>query len=624
MNTLKPVFCLLGITLFPIFAMESSVGADESKFEKASILLTKYCAGCHNQNDANGDFKLDDYQSILDGGESGNALTPGSAASSRMIQMMRGKLEPAMPPEGEAQPSEEEINLIADWIDDGAIGPTGKTRPTGNLRVPKIKGQTENLPITAIALSPRQAMLAVGKFQSLEIGAPDQSAKRRIDIRIPGKVTALEFVNEQLLLVASGVTGLYGEVLLINVESGKIIRRYRGHSDMIYGIAISPNRRWLATCSYDRKAILWELAAPNPVREFIGHNDAIFDCCFDLESQLLMTASADSTVKVWRIEDGVRLDTRGEPLKEQYTVTPGADGQSFFAGGADNRIRKWSLESRSPNQTNPLQLARIAHEAPIQILRHHPVQKQLVSIATNGVIKIWNPVSLEEIYRFKDSFDGTMAMAVANDRLILGQRDGTLRLLPWPTGHTHPSVTSNQSGLESDSNQPSSKLATGKSGQLHEIPGGRNGFERRIRAGNPIASDCQRHNQFTDRCRCRPFSVSCKQRIDLDHHLSRRKKITAGLANLHSRLRWRSCTQSFVTECPRFVLHIPRKELDTNQRLSNSQLGRNGIESTPLLQRRSGSTLPLSQGPRFRIQRLSQFRSTARLVRHHADCACVA
>ena len=40
---------------------------------------------------------MDSYESLLAGGEHGNALVPGDSASSRLVQMIEGKLKPRMP-----------------------------------------------------------------------------------------------------------------------------------------------------------------------------------------------------------------------------------------------------------------------------------------------------------------------------------------------------------------------------------------------------------------------------------------------------------------------------------------------------------------------------------------------
>src|SRR5262249_4815905 len=49
-------------------------------------LLTKYCAGCHDAENHEGDFVLDTYQALGKGGKHGPAVLAGDAAASRMYR----------------------------------------------------------------------------------------------------------------------------------------------------------------------------------------------------------------------------------------------------------------------------------------------------------------------------------------------------------------------------------------------------------------------------------------------------------------------------------------------------------------------------------------------------------
>ena len=49
---------------------------------------------------------------IQKGGEHGLAILAGDSKSSRLIRMLTGKAEPAMPPEDNVAPSEAEIELL--------------------------------------------------------------------------------------------------------------------------------------------------------------------------------------------------------------------------------------------------------------------------------------------------------------------------------------------------------------------------------------------------------------------------------------------------------------------------------------------------------------------------------
>ena len=72
-------------------------------------LLTKYCAGCHNDTEREGEFSLQSYESLRKGTGDGPAVLAGNADSSRLIRVLTGG-EPAMPPEGEETLNDEQIS----------------------------------------------------------------------------------------------------------------------------------------------------------------------------------------------------------------------------------------------------------------------------------------------------------------------------------------------------------------------------------------------------------------------------------------------------------------------------------------------------------------------------------
>ena len=81
------------------------------------------CINCHNpssQSWNNHELNLTSYAGLMLGGESGNVVVPFDAISSLLWQEIS---QYAMPPYGSGIGflSEEQINLIADWIDEGAL-----------------------------------------------------------------------------------------------------------------------------------------------------------------------------------------------------------------------------------------------------------------------------------------------------------------------------------------------------------------------------------------------------------------------------------------------------------------------------------------------------------------------
>ncbi len=191
------------------------------------------------------------------------------------------------------------------------------------------------------------------------------------------------------IVVGGGIVGVSGEALLLAPNSGAIHHRFVGHNDAIYCAATSPDGKLLATGSYDRRILLWDIASEKVILELTGHNGAVYDLDFDPSGQLLATASADQTVKVWHIPSGQRLDTLGQPEGEQRAVRFSPDGKMLYSGGADKQIRQWQVISREQPAINPLLIARYAHEADIVQLAFL-ADGRLLSASADRSIKLWS------------------------------------------------------------------------------------------------------------------------------------------------------------------------------------------------------------------------------------------
>ncbi len=99
------------------------VAADEkAKFfqDKVFPILESRCFECHGDGDVEAELHLTSRKAILQGGESGAAMVPGDPDRSLIIQAMRYESF-QMPPRNKMP--DEEIAIIAKWIQDGAEWP---------------------------------------------------------------------------------------------------------------------------------------------------------------------------------------------------------------------------------------------------------------------------------------------------------------------------------------------------------------------------------------------------------------------------------------------------------------------------------------------------------------------
>ena len=87
-----------------------------------SPILDSKCVKCHNINKSKGELMLTSVEQILKGGEDGKIIEISNSDKSRLYTYLNLPLEDKlhMPPDGNAQPTENEIELVKLWIDNGA------------------------------------------------------------------------------------------------------------------------------------------------------------------------------------------------------------------------------------------------------------------------------------------------------------------------------------------------------------------------------------------------------------------------------------------------------------------------------------------------------------------------
>jgi WD40 repeat protein len=134
-----------------------------------------------------------------------------------------------------------------------------------------------------------------------------------------------------------------GEIKVWNVQSHQLIRIIEGHRDCIYSIAWSPDRKLIASSSYDKSIRLWDLSTGKEMLNLQDHVDAVFSVAFSPDGKHLASAAQDKTVKIWDVATGPRLYTLSDALDGLTSVAFSPRGDQLTASGYDKTI--YNLEA---------------------------------------------------------------------------------------------------------------------------------------------------------------------------------------------------------------------------------------------------------------------------------------
>jgi WD40 repeat protein len=66
-------------------------------------------------------------------------------------------------------------------------------------------------------------------------------------------------------------------------------------------VAFSRNGRWIAAAGFDGRIGLWSAKTGKRVRVYEGHRQMVQSLQFDPGSERLLSAGDDATIRVWRV-----------------------------------------------------------------------------------------------------------------------------------------------------------------------------------------------------------------------------------------------------------------------------------------------------------------------------------
>lgn len=120
------------------------------------------------------------------------------------------------------------------------------------------------------------------------------------------------------------------------------VKRLTGHQQAVNHIQFSPDGRYFASASFDKKVKLWNGFSGEFLRTLTGHVGAVYQVAWSSDSRYLVSASKDSTAKLWEVPSGKAAKaTLPGHADEVFALDWSPNGASVATGSKDRTIKVW-------------------------------------------------------------------------------------------------------------------------------------------------------------------------------------------------------------------------------------------------------------------------------------------
>ena len=188
--------------------------------------------------------------------------------------------------------------------------------------------------------------------------------------------------------LASG--GYDNTVKLWNVENGKVIRNFRGHTGIVTDVAFGPDGRLILSAGDDAALKLWSRDG-ELLRSFTGHASWVEEAVFSPDGRFLAGGGSYQGVRLWST-DGQHIRTLAESENTMQSIAFSPDGRTIASGGYGRRVRVWSLEGELVREM-------AGHSNCVTAVLFDPGGRSIWSAGMDGRILHWDAAGrcIEEI-----------------------------------------------------------------------------------------------------------------------------------------------------------------------------------------------------------------------------------
>lgn len=410
-------------------ALSAAISTHSANFSRdIAPILASECLACHNAEKAKGGYRVQSFAAALEPGKSKKAaVAPGKPEESQLYQRLVTHDEDERMPQDDDPLTSPQIQLIHEWIAEGATLDRGDPQaPLAALIPPAPHPAPPALyarpaPLLAIAFTMDGQQLAVGGYHEINFWSLAGRLEKRMT-NAPRRIHAIGFsARDELVAIAGGKPGTMGELTVY--RGGQVLTNLVHRADEMLTVAFSPDGSLLAGGGADNSIHVFQTEDWRPVATIQQHADWVTSIGFNHDGTKIVSASRDRTTRIYDAESG-ELETtyvthnvpvftaafagkdtvasagRDKALhlwdakegKKRNEIT-GAEAEIYeliatdkflFTASADKKVRQYGIEDRKLVRTFT------GHKDAVFALSYHAGSGKLAAGSYDGAVRIWN------------------------------------------------------------------------------------------------------------------------------------------------------------------------------------------------------------------------------------------
>lgn len=259
-----------------------------------------------------------------------------------------------------------------------------------------------------------------------------QTAKPATPITITRQKTLPHF---RVLSVAPAPTGATfaasledRTVRIVDAKTSSGLRTFSGHPDSVYGVAISPDGKILASGDETARIWLWDIPSGKKTREFTRqdvHIRGIQALNFSPDGKLLASTGKDDVIIVWRVADGRPIKKILGNGANFYSATFAPGGTVLLAPSLNGGLRFYRTNDWTVIKTLDNHAGQGAMDVAI-----NPAGTLAVTAGRNAAAVLVNLQKRERVNTFRGHDDWVVRTAISpNGRIVAtSSSDRTVRI----------------------------------------------------------------------------------------------------------------------------------------------------------------------------------------------------